>query len=317
MAIVDTYPVPPVDPAIVDKWDCEWLSYLQTEAKWPHLLRSSHLRVITDVSTFDRRGVFDAVLTERRDGVADSPLHIWANGSDIVGKRVAEIGCGAGFLGKRLALISERYLGIDVSQLALAIARGNSGLNCTYLHLSEEAEIQAEFGRYHTVVGREFFIHQNYDNASWVLRLAKGLLMPGGTICADFYLPNTAFQQGVIFTAQSALDPRFPSCAFIFSDVEIRDLASSIGLSVVSIENDYDLQRKLVVLAKPADPARETIPTVQPIGEEPTDEPVGEQAAGEPCESVVAEAAEPAARQPVVCCVPAPGLLLSPATALT
>lgn len=246
------YPVPPVDPAIVDKWDREWMTYLSTEAKWPHLLQSSRLKVINDVSQLDRREMFYAVLTQQLDGPMNVALRIWAKGSEVVGKRVAEIGCGAGFLGKQLGLIVDRYLGIDVSQLSLAIARGNSGPACTYLHLGDEEFIRAEFGSYDTVVGREFFIHQNFANAIWVLNLGKALLKPGGVICADFYLPNRGIPQGILHPAKSELDPSYASCAFIFDDKDIEELASLTGHAVVSIQDDLAEQRKFVVFKSQA-----------------------------------------------------------------
>ena len=252
MAEVLNYPVPPVDPEIVDKWDKEWMHYLSTELKWPHLVPASRLKVIADISRFDRRGTFDSVLTRRLDGTMNGPLRIWAKGSEIVGKRVAEIGCGAGFLGKQLGLIASRYLGIDVSQVALAIARGNSGPACHYLHLSDKDYIAEEFSGYDTVVGREFFIHQNFDNAIWVLGLAKRLLVPGGVICADFYLANMAIPQGIVHPARSPLDPKYASCGFAFSDRDIDDLARKIGLELVSRDDDLSVQRKLVVFRSPA-----------------------------------------------------------------
>lgn len=252
MTEAQPYPVPPVDPKIVDKWDSEWMLYLSTETKWPHLLQASRLVVINDVTPLDRKDMFQAILTQTRDGEKNVSLRIWAKGQEIVGKRVAEIGCGAGFLGKQLGLIVDRYLGIDVSQLSLAIARGNSGPACTYLHLSDEEFIRKEFCSYDTVVGREFFIHQNFANAEWVLKLAKALLVPGGVVCADFYLPNRAIPQGILHPARSGLDPNYASCAFLFSEGDIRDVAKIAQLEVLSIEDSLNDQRRFVVFQSPS-----------------------------------------------------------------
>ncbi|QIG91094.2 class I SAM-dependent methyltransferase [Bradyrhizobium sp. 6(2017)] len=169
--------IPLVDASVVDRWDKEWMHYLSTESKWPHLIQSSKLRVQTDVRHLERAEIFATSLTMTADAIPMAPLRIWATGSELVQRSVAEIGCGAGFLGKQIGLIATRYLGIDVSQLALAIARGNSGPNCSYLHIGERTLIAQEFGKYDTVLGREFFIHQNFPNAMQVLRLAKELLV--------------------------------------------------------------------------------------------------------------------------------------------
>lgn len=248
MANVEIYPLP--DDAQVDKWDREWMLYLSTEARLPHLVRSESLKIIADISQFGRRQVFDTALTMVPGGNLNGALRIWVEGDRIVGKRVAEIGCGAGFLGKQLGLISSNYLGIDVSMLAVAIARGNSPRGCQYFHLGEREEILAQQSSYDTVVGREFFIHQNFDNAQWVVRLAAHLLKPGGILAADFYLPNRAIPQGVLHPARSPLDPQHASCAFIFSDEDVLETAEANGLKVLSIEDSLADQRKFVTMVR-------------------------------------------------------------------
>jgi SAM-dependent methyltransferase len=242
--------IPPVHDSMVNKWDKEWMLYLSTEAKWPHLIQSSKLRVRTDLRRLQRPEMFFANLTTLIDGSPLGPLRIWATGSEIVGQSVAEIGCGAGFLGKQIGLVAHKYLGIDVSQIALAIARGNSGSNCLYLHLGEQESLIEEFGKYNTVVGREFFIHQNFTNANMVLKLAKALLVDGGVICADFYLPNPEIEQGVLHPAHSELDPIYASCAFVFSNDEIRDLAQKVELGLRSLTDDLGQQRRFAVFRK-------------------------------------------------------------------
>lgn len=245
----DVFPVAPEE--IVDKWDREWMTYLATEAKEPHLVRYTALELVADIRGLERREVFGTVLTRFRDGPPNAALRIWARGDEIVGRDVAEIGCGAGFLGKQLGLVCNSYIGLDVSAIAIAMARGNSPPACTYLHLSERQDIFAEFGKYDTMVGREFFIHQNFENALWVANLGAHMLKPGGVICADFYLPNRAIEQGVLHPAKSPLDERYASCAFIFSDSDIGEVAAHNNLSVESIENDLSEQRKFVVFRKP------------------------------------------------------------------
>nr|WP_165123097.1 class I SAM-dependent methyltransferase [Bradyrhizobium sp. 6(2017)]QIG91094.1 class I SAM-dependent methyltransferase [Bradyrhizobium sp. 6(2017)] len=242
--------IPLVDASVVDRWDKEWMHYLSTESKWPHLIQSSKLRVQTDVRHLERAEIFATSLTMTADAIPMAPLRIWATGSELVQRSVAEIGCGAGFLGKQIGLIATRYLGIDVSQLALAIARGNSGPNCSYLHIGERTLIAQEFGKYDTVLGREFFIHQNFPNAMQVLRLAKELLVGGGRICADFYLPNPNIEQGVVHPARAELDSNYASCAFAFSTGEVQELAQNVGLNLLSLADDLGEQRRFVVFVK-------------------------------------------------------------------
>jgi hypothetical protein len=245
----DVFPVPPAE--IVDKWDREWMIYLSTEAKEPHLVRYSSLERIADITRMGRREVFNTALTRFKSGDGNALMRIWARGEEIVEKDVVEIGAGAGFLGKQLGLICRSYLGLDISQIAVAMARGTSPSNCEYLHMWEREGIFGAFGTRDTMVGREFFIHQNFDNALWVTALGEKLLRPGGVMAADFYLPNRAIPQGVLHPAKSPLDPQYASCAFIFSDMEIHEVAARSKLVVESIEDDLSEQRKFVVLRKP------------------------------------------------------------------
>ena len=53
------------------------------------------------------------------------------------------------------------------------------------------------------MVGRFFFIHQNYASATWVLRLASILLGKGGSVAADFWLTNPALPHGVGLSGRS------------------------------------------------------------------------------------------------------------------
>lgn len=241
---------PAVRAADVDRWDREWMLYFATEDRTAHLVDSRKLSVVRDLSALSEAEVFDACLTGFADGSTMTPLHVWARGSDLVGRKVLEIGCGCGWLGKQLGLVSQQYVGIDYSEFALAVARGNSPASCRYFHISEKEEISAFAGQLDTLVGREFFIHQNYDNARWVLGLGAFLLRPGGVVIADFYLPNPAIPQGVVHPAKSPLDPNYASCAFAFQRAEIEELARACGLQVETVTDHLQYQRRFVRLVK-------------------------------------------------------------------
>ncbi|MFN8455567.1 MAG: class I SAM-dependent methyltransferase [Anaerolineae bacterium] len=168
----------------------------------------------------------------------------------MVGKRVLEIGCGPGFLSKQVAKIAAWYMGIDYSQLALAIARLTSPPNCGYYHLADLAAISQYAGTMDTMVGRNFFIHQNYQNLTWLLALAAILLKPGGLISADFYLGNPAVPQGIVHPARQKLDENYPSCAFEYTVPDITEAASATGFMVESITDNLELQRRFVFFRK-------------------------------------------------------------------
>lgn len=243
----------PVDQSLTDRWDREWLTYFRTENPRPFLIDHQNLKVITSLSGKTPSEVYNTYLVSVK-GMTDlpklGPLGIWVKGDDLVGKRVLEIGCGPGFLSKQVAKIAAWYMGIDYSQLALYIARLTSPSNCGYYHLADLAAISQHAGTMDTMVGRNFFIHQNYQNLTWLLALAAVLLKPGGLISADFYLRNPAIPQGIIHPARRKLDERYPSCGFEYTELDIKEAASETGFMVESITDNLELQRRFVFFRK-------------------------------------------------------------------
>ena len=240
--------------ADTDRWNREWMHYFTFEGQsttYACFLSHEKLSVAEDLRGMSPAQVFAAGLVEEvGQQKIGPPLRVWIEGDAIVGKRIVEIGCGCGWLGKRLGLVSEFYFGLDYSDLAIAIARGVSPPNCKYAHLSDKATIETIAGTMDTLIGRHFFIHQNYENARWVLQLGTYLLKPGGKISADFYLINRAVEQGVLHPAKSPLDRQHASCAFVFEPGEFDELAEACGLELQSISDRLDVQRRFVLFRK-------------------------------------------------------------------
>lgn len=241
--------LPYVTKAEIDRWDKEWMHYFATEDRFAHLRRYEQLTLTGELRGKSAEQTFDSALVTD-DGVASGPLRIWIEGDAIIGRDVLEIGCGCAWLGKRLGLVARSYLGLDYSEFAIAVARGVSPPNCRYLHLSEREQIAARADSFDTMVGREFFIHQNFTNAVWVLKLGAFLLKPGGQISADFYLSNPEVAQGVVHPARSPLDPVYASCGFAFDERDLKDLADEAGVRLVEIVDRLDLQRRFVRFEK-------------------------------------------------------------------
>lgn len=239
---------PTFDQKMMERWDREWLTYLSTESMYPHLVSHHELVRIAELDGLDAKTLFSTVFTHNPKSPYDSALAIWCPADHLIGKSVVEIGCGCGFLGKQLGLVVERYLGLDYSELALTIARGASPSNCTYLMPSDAARLTPLAGSFDTLVAREFFIHQNLEQARIVLRTARHLLRPGGVVCADFYHTNPDIPQGVVHPANSPLDPVYASAGYHYERKDIEALATEFGLTVESQEADPAYQRLFTIL---------------------------------------------------------------------
>ena len=242
----------PTSSSLTTKWDQEWLNYFLTEDPRPFFFGHRVLKPSSDMHHLMPIELYHASLFEVEGFGALPPLCIWASGDALVAKHILELGCGPGLLGKQLGQIAASYLGIDYSRFALQIARLTSPDNCTYLHLSELDVMMRHAGTVDTMVGRFFFIHQNYQNLLWILQLAAMLLKPDGRICADFYLANPEMPQGIVYPAHAELDARFPSCAFTYTIPELEQAAAERGFAVESIMDQIDLQRRFAVFVKKA-----------------------------------------------------------------
>jgi SAM-dependent methyltransferase len=219
------------------RWDLEWLKYfLALSYSGVYLLDYTEMPV-PNLERMSREEIWNA-------------LRIWAEGPMLINRRILEIGCGTGYLGKQLGRVVRFYFGLDYSRLALHMARLVSPRNCEYACMQEKESIARHVESMDTMVGREFFIHQNWNNAMKVLKLAHYLLRPGGFVCADFYLRDLRVPQGRVHPAKHHLDLRHPSCTYFFSKAEVFDLASACGFEVVDMVDRVTNQRRLVTLRK-------------------------------------------------------------------
>jgi SAM-dependent methyltransferase len=235
----------PDQDVLTERWDREWIVYLNSEDPRPFLLPHTSLTLAADISSLSAQQVHATRLTKQI-----MPLHIYMPGSRLVGANVVEVGCGPGLLCKQLGLIASRVVGIDHSTLALHIARLVSPPTCTYCHSSQLEKLEPLHNTFECMVSRYFFIHQNWDNALQVLRLAHQLLRLGGMVGADFLMPDPAQELGVVFRAKSSLSRKYPSCGFVFTLSEIEELAAATGFRIVDKWESFACQRRFVMLAR-------------------------------------------------------------------
>jgi SAM-dependent methyltransferase len=225
-----------------ERWNKEWLVYLGREFDVQLAPHTDYVGVppLPD----------DAVATTELELRRGEPLDIYAERAWIEGKRVLEVGCGCGYLGKQIGRYVDSYLGVDYSTLALKIARLVSPPNCRYVHIFDRPALEPFFGTIDTAIGRHFWIHQNMDNARDLVRFMEPLLKSGGRIVADFYWPNAEIPQSLVLTPYDALSSEYPSAAFAYAEKDVDAVIAGSKLKILRAHVHPKLQRRFVVFEK-------------------------------------------------------------------
>lgn len=241
-----------VNSSDILRWDKEWTRYLC------NYHGSQYFGSLTDRNSQVSKFIKD-IFKLSADEVYDfqgpaSVINIWCDSDNIVDKKIVELGCGPGQLGKQLGHLAVHYLGLDYSNLALYIARIVSPMSCEYINIGDKSSIAKFRNSRDTVVTRHFYIHQNISNAIWVTRLAHFLLKPEGLLIADFYYPTQEdFEKNNpnFLPAKSSLQ-QHPSAVFYFSTDEINEVADLCGFKIVDEKIDSARKRRFVQMRKRA-----------------------------------------------------------------
>jgi len=239
----ETSPFLPCTDYEVERWNKEWLAYLARE--YPEQLSPHHDRA-------EQPELPDDPLELLSLKIGDSPpLSVYCDADRIRGKRLMEIGCGCGNMGKYLGRYCQSYLGTDYSTLALMAARLVSPENCHYIHLSDHDGLRKHFGAVDTVIGRFFWIHQNMVLAKRLLRFIEPFLADGGRIYADFrWVDPEGNAKGVILSPHDALSERYPSATFAYSPEHIEELIAGTPFYVEREVIHEKMERRYVVFGK-------------------------------------------------------------------
>lgn len=237
-------PVPPFEctHADIERWNAEWVRYLGRE--WRHQLL--HYSMYPLNPEFPENAI-DA-LQLRLSDTGPGKLSVYCDRSDLVDKRVMEMGCGCGNMGKLIARYPKHYLGVDYSTMALSVARLVSPLNCTYIHVADRESLQPFFGNVDTVISRHFWIHQNAKLARHNLDYLSNFLTPGGRLYMDFYWPDPNVKVGRVYSPYDPLSKAFPSCTFPYTLEDVEFLISGTRYSILREEIHIAMQRRYVIL---------------------------------------------------------------------
>jgi SAM-dependent methyltransferase len=226
----------------IQRWNDEWLAYLRSE--WEYQL-APH------TAYPDKPPLPDSPLDLLKLQLGHGwPIALYCDRDALEGRRVMEMGCGCGNLGKLIARYVDSYLGTDYSTLALKVARLVSPPSCSYVHVADRAGLAPFFGTIDTVIGRFFWIHQNFKLAGWNLEFLELFLKPGGRLYADFYWPNPKLEQAVVFPPDHALSRTYPSATFRYSGEDVRRLITGRPFRILREEVSPEMQRRYVVLER-------------------------------------------------------------------
>jgi SAM-dependent methyltransferase len=228
----------------VERWNDEWMAYLRRE--WELQLAPHTAYPLRPELPVQARDLLALHLGH------GWPLALYCDAEALAGRRVMEMGCGCGNLGKLLGRYVESYLGTDYSTLALAVARLVSPANCHYVHVADHATLAPHQGGIDTVVGRYFWIHQNAALAAMNLDFLALFLRPGGRLYADFYWPDPAQEQGVVRTPDQPLSRSLPSLTFRYTRADVEALLVGRPYRVLREEVVPKMQRRYVVLERTA-----------------------------------------------------------------
>lgn len=164
------------------------------------------------------------------------PCGIFLPGSSIVGRRVVELGCGYGWLGRQVAPWTSRYLGVDVSRLSLCVARAAQGPRMRYAHIADQGVFRDLRGTFDTLFARNTFFHLNRAHAVGALLRGRELLRPGSLAVVDFCTIRPGSVAGIIYNHDRALDLSKPTCGYSFTEAQIASVAEDAGFILEEIK---------------------------------------------------------------------------------
>lgn len=233
-------------------WDAYW-AYLILNNSYNTLVydkndvQKSETKNLTTLAPLN---FYSTQLVHTVSGLPARVSGVYAHGNEIVNKEVVEIGSGIGIASQGLAFHAKRYLGIDVSKMAVHISNNIATPNMRFLHVSQTRELYDLRGTFDTVIVANVFIHQNAPHVLATLKMASTLLKKGGVLRGNFSnLDPEEFKVGTKY-AEDELDVSAVTYCYWYEDAEIAELAEASGFSVEEIEVCQPHNTKYVKLIK-------------------------------------------------------------------
>lgn len=239
-------------------WDRYWFSLASTGLDSEMVKPFDSLKpTVKDISNWSAADmVVRPILVDRATNAA-YPAFVYIPGKHVSGKRVVETGIGYGGLSRCLAPFASRYLGIEISKVALSFARsaaqGAMQKKVRFVHVTEKLLLDDLAGTFDVALSRNVIRHCNFSHAARLLQQQARMLKRGGLLACEFSLLSPEAYPNAVFPASSQLALNVGvSAAYYFSDAAINALAGALDLLIEDMHLRPDLDNtRFVLFRKP------------------------------------------------------------------
>lgn len=149
--------------------------------------------------------------------------------ANLSGKKVLDIGCGAGQITDYLAQNGIESIGIDFSDELLKIAKRDfPSLNFILADICEYEQKEQVDG----IITKDVLFHLSDENLITVLQKFRRMLKPNGNLCIIMDMPKEAGEQ--IFVEE--LDAKYKIYYNYLTPEKLRDLLEKTGFNIEKLQ---------------------------------------------------------------------------------
>lgn len=219
-------------------WDKYWATIF-TNNSYSSLIYEPEDLIKNEVgglSNMDALTFYSTSLARSKSGRPHRVSAIYADGKEIVRKKVVEYGSGYGFSAQPASLFANRFLAIESSRLISDLMQRRNTEKLRFLHISETRQLHDLRGTFDTAIAMNVLVHQNYPHALALLRSANVILKRGGVLRANFCTLRPEAAPLSVFTADKPLNYGGITAGFWFDDEEISSLAKESGFELTELK---------------------------------------------------------------------------------
>lgn len=233
-------------------WDTYWAYLISNNSYYSLVYDKSDIikSPLKNLNSVDPLSFYSTQLIHTKSGLPARVSAVYAHGSEIVNKKVVEIGAGLGLVAQGIAFHAKHYLGVDASRMAVHITNNIATSNMKFYHISQTREIYDLRGTFDTAIIMNVLVHQNYSHAMSTLNTANQLLKKGGVVRCNFCNIKIEEAPLSVFPSDKNINLGAISAGFWYDDDEIKELANLTGFELVEIKVEKTLNARMVHLVK-------------------------------------------------------------------